>query len=94
MIKGKPDVSAFLDGAAVEKPSKPPAESAMPTPKGTVQKDTGKPKVAKHQKLLELPAPIYTALKDRAYQEFKATGTRVTETQIILDALRSYLGMA
>lgn len=80
-MKGKPDLSSFLDGAAVE--SAPTARKTEP-----------KPKVTKHQKLLELPGPIYLALKDRAYAEFKKTGTRVTETQIIIDALRSYLAVS
>lgn len=81
-MKGKPDVSSFLEGAAVET-------------SGTSRKaaDT-KPKVTKHQKLLELPGPVYLALKDRAYEEFKKTGTRVTETQIIIDALRAHLGVS
>ena len=81
-MKGKPDVSAFLEGAAVEtsEASRKPADV--------------KPKATKHQKLLELPAPIYLALKDRAYEEFKKTGIRVTETQIIIDALRAYLGVS
>ena len=79
-MKGKPDVSSFLEGAAVET-------------SGPRKATADKPKAAKHQKLLELPAPVYLALKDRAYKDFKKTGARVTETQIIIDALRAYLGV-
>lgn len=81
-MKGKPDVSSFLDGAAVE--TAPVARKVS----------EAKSKTTKHQKLLELPGPVYLALKDRAYEEFKKTGTRVTETQIIIDALRTYLGVS
>ena len=81
-MKGKPDVSSFLEGAAVET-------------SGALRKSADvKLKAMKHQKLLELPTPIYLALKDRAYEEFKKTGARVTETQIIIDALRAYLGVS
>ena len=80
-IKGKPNVDAFLDGgAAVELPpaAKKKAEATA---------------VPKRQKLVELPEPVFEALKDRAYEEYKRTGKRVTETQIIIDALSQYLGV-
>lgn len=80
-IKGKPDVSQFLDGGAAsevpKKAAKPPAAAA----------------VAKRQKLVELPEPIFEAIKDRAYEEFKRTGKRVTDTEIIVTALAQYLSV-
>lgn len=79
MIKGKPDVSRFLDGGAA-------AEAG-------VRKPAAAPAPAKRQKLVELPAPLFDALKDRAYEDYKRSGRRVTETEIIVAALTQYLGL-
>lgn len=82
MIKGKPDVSSFLDGGAASEKSLPKNVKAAPV--------AGAPK---RQKLVELPEPVFDALKDRAYQDYKKTGRRVTETEIIIAALTQYLGV-
>jgi hypothetical protein len=81
-IKGKPNVDDFLDGGA--------AAEALPAAK---KKAAAAPAGPKRQKLVELPEPVFEALKDRAYAEYKRTGKRVTETQIIIDALSQYLGL-
>lgn len=78
-IKGKPDVSAFLEGGSA---SEKRSEQKMPV--------AGVPK---RKKLVELPEPVFAALKEHAYLEFKKSGVRVTETQIIIDALSSHLGL-
>lgn len=82
-IKGKPDVTQFLEGGAA-------AESHAP--KNAVQKEI--PGAPKRQKLVELPKPVFDALKDRAHEEYKKTGRRVTETEIIITALSEYLGLS
>ena len=79
MIKGKPDVTRFLDGA--------PAETS-PARKPAGLKAAAAPK---RQKLVELPEPLFEALKDRAYEDYKKSGRRVTETEIIVAALTQYL---
>lgn len=84
-IRGKPDVSQFLEGGAASETVpvlKKAAKPAMPA--------AGMPK---RQKLVELPEPIFDALKDRAYEDYKKTGRRVTETEIIIAALAQYLGV-
>jgi hypothetical protein len=81
-IKGKPNLDAFLDGGA-----------AVELPPAAKKKAAVAPAGPKRQKLVELPEPVFEALKDRAYQEYKRTGKRVTETQIIIDALSQYLGL-
>jgi hypothetical protein len=43
------------------------------------------------QKGLRLPVPILTALRRRALQESVAQDRRVTEQEIIIAALQSYL---
>ena len=87
-MRGKPDVTAFLDGGAAAA-----AEVTPITRKAT--RPTAAPALAgpKRQKLVELPAATFDALKDRAYEEWKKTGRRVTETEIIIAALNAYLGV-
>lgn len=85
MIKGKPDVTQFLDGGA--------AAEALPIIKKTTVKAAPALSAPKRQKLVELPEPVFEALKDRAYQDYKKTGRRVTETEIIIAALTKYLGL-
>ena len=84
MIKGKPDVTRFLDGvAAAEAPQAVAKKIAMKVVATT----------PKRKKLVELPELVFDALKDRAYQEYKKSGRRVTETELIIAALSQYLGL-
>lgn len=86
-MKKKPDVSSFLDGAT-ETSKNPSAEVILEKKKrGPV------PGAPKRQKLVELPEETFEALKDRAYEDYKKTGRRVTETEIIINALNEYLGV-
>ncbi len=81
MIKGKPDVTRFLDGgAAAEAPQTVTAMKVVAT-------------AQKRKKLVELPELVLDALKDRAYHEYKKSGRRVTETELIIAALSQYLGL-
>jgi hypothetical protein len=90
-IKGKPDVSAFLDGGAATLPE---VRTAPASKKAAKQQQAVAPSdEPKRKKLVELPVPIFEALKDRAYEEFKKSGRRVTETEIIIAALGQYLGV-
>ena len=89
-IKGKPDVSAFLEGGAATLPEiriAPASKKAATQRQAVVPSDE-----PKRKKLVELPVPIFEALKDRAYEEFKKSGRRVTETEIIIAALGQHLG--
>lgn len=87
-IKGKPDITQFIeDGETAE-------SKATPTPKKASKITTPQaPAHPKRKKLVELPAPIFDALKDRAYEEYKRAGRRVTETEIIIAALSQYLNI-
>lgn len=48
-------------------------------------------KMPKRKKLVELPEEVFIALKDRAHADFKKTGRHVTETEIIIAALKKHL---
>lgn len=87
-IKGKPDITQFIeDGEAVK-------ERSAPAPK-KVREAASKETLshAKRKKLVELPTPVLDALKARAYEEYKRVGRRVTETEIIIAALSQYLNV-
>jgi hypothetical protein len=85
-IKKKPDLAEFLTGSAETPPKPAPAAATRRAPKPV----DGAPK---RQKLVELPLPVFDALKERALSEYKKTGRRVTETEIIITALSEYLGV-
>ena len=77
-MRGKPDISSFIEGAAAEKSARP-TRKANTTP------------FPLRQKGLRLPVPLLTALRLRAVHESEAQGRRVTEQEIIIDALQKYL---
>lgn len=101
-IKGKPDVSAFLDGGKADQEKAPTPAPVVARP-DTIRANSAEEaaeklaaeqqaaKGRKRQKLVELPEPLFHALKDRAYEDYKRTGKRVTETEIIIAALSKYL---
>ena len=80
MMKGKPNIEAFLDGAE---------ESGKPG-KGNKRQKGGPVQI--RQKGVRLPVPVLNALRRRAVAESEEQGRRVTEQDIILAALTSYLG--
>lgn len=74
-MKSKPDVNQFLGGAEAATQSQPAA----------------KPSVLRANKTIRLATDLDQALKDRAYQRTRETGRRVTESDLIDEAIRSYL---
>ena len=89
-MKGKPDVTAFLDGGAAAAAEVTPITRKAARPAATAAPAAAGPK---RQKLVELPAATFDALKVRAFREYEKTGRRVTETEIIIAALNAYLGV-
>lgn len=91
-MRGKPDVAAFLDGGAAAAAETTPVTRKAAS-KATRQAPAAVPAGPKRQKLVELPAATFDALKVRAFREYEKTGRRVTETEIIIAALNAYLGV-
>ena len=91
-IKGKPDISSFIDGGSGSEKgtSNPAVTKKIQKPKESEKTQLDVPKKAK---LVELPEPMFIAIKDRAYSEYKRTGKRVTDTDIIIEALAKYLNI-
>ena len=82
------DPSAFLEGGAADA-----ADRA-----GTSQPDAVKPlaikevgsKVHREQKIFRLPLDLIDELKREAYERSVKTGSRVTETELVEQALRIF----
>ena len=73
----KKDPTAFLGGAAADAAEKPAVKPPA--------------KAHREQKIFRLPLDLIGDLKRVAYERSAATGARVTETDLVEQALRTYL---
>lgn len=85
-MKPKPNIDAFLDGgAAGERPAK--AESK---PRERAAEALAPPEFRK-QVVMQLPIALINDLKQRALDESVSTGKRVTQQQLVEEALKKLL---
>ncbi len=84
IIRGKPNVDAFLDGGVSEGNI-----SKFGEKKSKLSRAADAPKRTK--KLFELPETMMTDLEQRCVDERRQVGYRVTQTEIVERALRIYL---
>jgi hypothetical protein len=77
-VKAKPNIQDFLNAG---NPENQKATAPVQASKGRINKT------------LRLSQDVEIALKERAYQRTKASGQRVTESDIVDEALRNYLGI-
>jgi hypothetical protein len=83
-IRGKPNVEAFLDGsAAKEKPVKTPKNTQSELTKTT----------ARMTKTIRLASDLDGLLKEQAYIRSRDSGQRITESDIIDEALRKHFNI-
>ena len=87
-FKLKKDPSDFLEGGAAD------AAYRIATPQSAVvaPAPTARPvetKVHREQKIFRLPLDLIAFLKRESYERSVKTGTRVTETELVEQALRS-----
>jgi hypothetical protein len=91
-FKPKKDPSAFLEGGTADlanqtkKPQQVTAESQVPT-----EQPTANTRVHREQKIFRLPLDLINALKRESYERSVKTGTRVTETELVEQAIRAFL---
>jgi len=91
-FKPKKDPSAFLEGGTAdlanqaEKPQQVTAESQVPTDQPVTNA-----RVHREQKIFRLPLDLINALKRESYERSVKTGTRVTETELVEQAIRTFL---
>lgn len=74
-MKGKPNIDQFLEGGAVDKQAPHMVTNA---------------KVHREQKIFRLPVDLIAELKKQSYERSVKTGVRVTETELVEQALRAY----
>jgi hypothetical protein len=90
-FKPKKDPSAFLEGGAADRAEKlqPPAViSPAPTAPQVIDA-----KVHREQKVFRLPLDLIDALKRESYERSVKTRARVTETELVEQALRAFLNL-
>jgi hypothetical protein len=84
-MKSKPNIDAFLEGGAAtdrqpkpENPRSEPAALMVPTE-------------FRKQMVMQLPVALINDLKRRALEQSVNTGKRVTQQQLVEEALKKYL---
>jgi hypothetical protein len=85
-FKPNKDPSSFLEGGAADvsgKPTKRLAKAVEPVFEA---------KVYREQKVFRLPLDLINTLKREAYERSVKTGSRVTETELVEQSLRMFLG--
>jgi hypothetical protein len=86
-MKAKPNIDAFLDGgAAGERPAK-----VEPKPRERVAEAPAAPPEFRKQVVMQLPIALINDLKQRALDESVSTGKRVTQQQLVEEALKKLL---
>jgi hypothetical protein len=91
----KKDPTDFLNGGAADaadvlvKPASPPA----PIPVVVAPATFPSARVHREQKVFRLPVDLIAALKREAYERSVKAGGRVTETDLVEQALKAYLSV-
>ena len=87
-MKAKPDINAFLEGGAADKAS---AADLKSKPAGKGAAVAAPQEEPRKQKLARLPVSLLNALKQRALDISTQTGRRVSEEDLIIEALQKFL---
>ncbi len=91
-FKPKKDPSAFLEGGTAdlanqaEKSQQVTAESQV-----LIDQPVTNARVHREQKIFRLPLDLINALKRESYERSVKTGSRVTETELVEQAIRAFL---
>jgi len=90
-FKPKKDPSAFLEGGTADLANQ--TEKSQQVSADT-QISTDQPvtnvRVHREQKIFRLPLDLINALKRESYERSVKTGTRVTETELVEQAIRAF----
>ena len=93
-MKTKPNIDAYLDGgAATEKAPKPTVEPARSAEASRSRSQSAAPAPGEFRKqmVMQLPVALINDLKRKALELSVSSGNRVTQQQLVEDALRKYL---
>jgi hypothetical protein len=89
-MKKKPDINAFLEGGAGDAADKPPKKTQVDQTPINQPSQVATEKVHREQKIFRLPLDLINKLKREAYERSIQTGSRVTETELVEQALRDF----
>ena len=84
------DPDDFLEGGASDLANKPKSQQTAKEPKVTITQSPST-RVHREQKIFRLPVDLINELKREAYEQSVKTGNRITETELVEKALRSFL---
>lgn len=99
-MKGKPntaqfkqpkDPTAFLEGGEADKAEKPLAASAPSAAVPAVAEDAPRRGRGRVQKIFNFPEDLADRLRDEALLRSREKGGRVTEKDIVVEALEAFL---
>lgn len=82
-MKSKPNIDAFLDAGA--------ASDRQPKRETTSQPAAPAPTEFRKQMVMQLPVALINDLKRRALEQSVSSGKRVTQQQLVEEALKKYL---
>ena len=90
-FKPKKDPSAFLEGGAADAADRAEKQNpaAVPPPAPTAQ-PVAEAKVHREQKIFRLSLELIKVLKRESYERSEKTGARVTETELVEQALSAF----
>jgi len=90
-FKLKKDPSAFLEGGSADMADRTEKSQQDSSP-NQEQKDhsTLDIKIHREQKIFRLPLDLINALKRESYERSVKSGSRITETELVEQALRSF----
>jgi len=86
-MKSKPNIDAFLEGgAATDRQPKPATNPQVEPPPAAAA-----PTEFRKQMVMQLPVALINDLKRRALEKSVSSGKRVTQQQLVEEALKKYL---
>ena len=85
-MKSKPNIDAFLEGGAATDRQPKPATNPRSEPAASMA-----PTKFRKQMVMQLPVALINDLKRRALEQSVNSGKRVTQQQLVEEALKKYL---
>lgn len=94
-FKLRKDPTAFIEGGEADQADKPMAAPAPTPPSAAIlpsaAEEARRRSRSRVQKIFNFPEELADRLRDEAASRSRATGTRITEKDIVVEALEVYL---
>ena len=92
-FKPKKDPSAFLEGGAADAADRAERQNPTAVPPAPTDQPVAEARVHREQKIFRLPLDLIKYLKRESYERSEKTGSRVTETELVEQALRAFFNL-